>query len=90
MALGASVMLGGATGARAGDLAGLFNATQSAASFPPWAQFFQHIPQNWSELPVRFNLSEAVEYNSNARLLPPTPLFGKPPSLSAPSSPNPQ
>jgi hypothetical protein len=66
LALGASVMLGGATGARAGDLAGLFNATQSAASFPPWAQFFQRIPQNWCELPVRFNLSEAVEYNSNA------------------------
>ena len=64
MTLGAIVMLG-ATGARAGDLAGLFDATRSAASFPSWGQVFQHIPQNWSDLPVRFSLSEAVEYNSN-------------------------
>ena len=65
MTLGATVMLGGATGARAGDLAGLFDATQSAASFPSWGQVLQHIPQNWSDLPVRFSLSEAVGYSSN-------------------------
>jgi hypothetical protein len=70
LTLGAIVMLGGATGARAGDVTRLFDATRSAAAFPSWGQFFQHIPENWSDLPVRVSLSEAVGRNSSLRAVP--------------------
>ena len=65
LTLGAVLMLGGVSGARADDLTGLFDATRNAASLPSWGELIQGIPQNWSDLPVRFNLSESIGYNSN-------------------------
>ena len=65
LTLGAIVMLGGATGARAGNLKGFFDVTQNAASFSLCGPFFRHIPRNWGDLLAPFNLSEAVGHNSN-------------------------
>jgi hypothetical protein len=42
LTLGAIVMLGGATGARAGDLTGLFDAMQSAAPLSVMGSILSH------------------------------------------------
>jgi hypothetical protein len=65
LTLGAIVMLGGATGARAGNPKGFFDATQTASFFPLCGLFFRHIPRNRGDLLAPFNLSEAVGHNSN-------------------------
>ncbi|MGA8716248.1 MAG: outer membrane beta-barrel protein [Roseiarcus sp.] len=70
-------MLGGATGAQADDLTGLFDAAQSAASLPSWSEFFQGIHQNWSDLPVRFTVTESLGYNSNVLAIPENILLGQ-------------
>ena len=77
LTLGTIAMLGGATGARADDSTGLFDAAQSAASLPSWSEFFQGIHQNWSDLPVRFTVSESVGYNSNILANPGNTLLGQ-------------
>jgi len=58
-------MLGGASGARGDDLSSLADATSSAASLPSWGGVFPRLPENWSDLPVQFKLSESAGYNSN-------------------------
>jgi hypothetical protein len=82
---GAIVMLDGATGARAGNLKGLFDATQSAGSLPLCGPFFQRMPQNCAGLLAPFNLSEAVGHNLNGAV-PVNGVVSQAASRAAPSS----
>src|SRR5271165_4482050 len=77
LTLGAVLMLGGASGARGDDLSSLADATSSAASLPSWGGVFPRLPENWSDLPMQFKLSESAGYNSNVLdLATNTPLSG--------------
>jgi hypothetical protein len=58
LTLGAVLMLG-ASGARAQDVSAFGMAPPSLAGVLP------NLPQNWSDLPFQFKISEAVGYNSN-------------------------
>jgi hypothetical protein len=58
LTLGAVLMLG-ASGARAQDNSAFGMAAPSLAGVLP------NLPQNWSDLPFQFKISEAVGYNSN-------------------------
>ena len=58
LTLGAVLMLG-ASGARAQDLSAFGIAAPSLTGVLP------NLPQNWSDLPIQFKISEAVGYNSN-------------------------
>jgi len=64
-ALGAALMLDGATAARAADLY-LPDATSVLAD----AGVLPSVPENWSDLPVQLKFSEAVGYNSNVLYAP--------------------
>jgi Putative beta-barrel porin 2 len=65
LTLGAVLILDGISGARGDDLSSLVDVTPNAASL--WSQdgVFPRLPENWSDLPVQFKLSESVGYNSN-------------------------
>src|SRR5271165_7019124 len=60
LTLGAVLMLGVASGARAQDLSAL-----GAAAQPSLAGVLPNLPQNWSDLPLQLSVSEAAGYNSN-------------------------
>src|SRR5271157_2203291 len=71
-ALGAALMLDGATAAQAADLY-LPDATSvlaGASSF--FSGVLPRVPENWSDLPVRLTLSERAGYNSNILSTPET------------------
>jgi hypothetical protein len=63
LTLGAVLMLG-ASGARAQDLSAFGVAAPSLAGVLP------NLPQNWSDLPIQFKMSEGVGYNSNVTNTP--------------------
>jgi hypothetical protein len=63
LTLGAVLMLG-ASGARAQDISAFGIAAPSLAGVLP------NLPQNWSDLPIQFKISEAVGYNSNVTNTP--------------------
>ena len=60
LTLGAVLMLGVASGARAQDLSAL-----GAAAQPSLAGVLPDLPQNWSDLPLQLSVSEAAGYNIN-------------------------
>jgi len=63
LTLGVVLMLG-ASGARAQDISAFGTGAPSLAGVLP------NLPQNWSDLPLQFKMSEAVGYNSNVTNTP--------------------
>ncbi len=77
LTLGAVLILGVGAGARGEDLSGPADAALSAGALPSWNGIFPRLPENWSDLPVQFKVSESVGYNSNILGLPNSfPVFG--------------
>jgi hypothetical protein len=60
LTLGAVLMLGGASGVQGQDLSAF-----GAAAAPSFVGVLPNLPQNWSDLPLQFKVSEAVGYDSN-------------------------
>src|SRR5271166_6002234 len=60
LTLGAVLILGGVSGVQGQDLSAF-----GAATAPSFVGVLPTLPQNWSDLPVQFKVSEAVGYNSN-------------------------
>jgi hypothetical protein len=65
LTLSAVLTLGDVIGALGDDLSGQVAATSNAMSLPSWGGVLPRLPENWSDLPVRFRVSESVGYNSN-------------------------
>ncbi len=65
LTLGAVLILGGGTGARGDDLSGPVAVTTTSGTLSSWGGVLPTLPENWSDLPVRFKVSESVGYNSN-------------------------
>ena len=65
LTLGAFLSLGAFSSAEAQDAFAF-----SAVSPTSLAGVLPYLPQNWSDLPVQFNASEAVGYNSNVSNTP--------------------
>jgi hypothetical protein len=65
LTLGAVLMLGRVGGARGDDLSSLVDMTPNAPSPQSRDDVLPRLPENWSDLPVQFKLSESVGYNSN-------------------------
>ena len=81
-ALGAALMLDGVAAAQATDLY-LPDATSVLAGAPSFPGVLPSIPENWSDLPVKFMLSERAGYDSNILNTPvtttgATTAFGRP------------
>jgi hypothetical protein len=60
LTLGVVLMLGGVSGVQGQDFSGF-----GAATAPSFVGVLPNLPQNWSDLPVQFKVSEEVGYNSN-------------------------
>jgi hypothetical protein len=60
LTLGAVLMFGGVSGVQGQDL-----SAYGAAAAPSFVGVLPNLPQNWSDLPVQFKVSEEVGYNSN-------------------------
>jgi hypothetical protein len=58
--LGAVLMLGAVSGVQGQDLSAF-----GAAAAPSFVGVLPNLPQNWSDLPLQFNVSQAVGYDSN-------------------------
>ncbi len=70
LTLGAVLILGGGTGARGDDLSGPVAVTTTSGTLSSWGGVLPTLPENWSDLPVRFKVSESVGYNSNVLKYP--------------------
>jgi hypothetical protein len=82
LTLGAVMMLGGASAARADEMS-LTNWPLLSPAAPTTTEVFPSVPQNWSDLPLQFHVSDTVGYNSNITNAPTgaganPALFGRP------------
>ena len=64
LTLGGILLLGGASAVHADDLSAS-GAPPAIEVAPAMYGVFSRVPENWSDLPVQFNLSERAGYNSN-------------------------
>ncbi len=69
MTLGAALTIGGVSAVQADDLT-LPDVTWLTAEAPSLYGGFPSFPENWSDLPVQFTVSESAGYNSNVLSLP--------------------
>jgi hypothetical protein len=77
LTLGVVLILGGATSGWGQDLTSSGDVASAAAGPPSWGGLRPSLPDNWSDLPVKFHVSESLGYNSNVTGVPTgTSIFG--------------